>query len=182
LELLKKNGYSKEIDYDGKGESLLLTIIQNGSLDILNEVIGTIYSVEHECHVDKKDTPLMVACCEVSIVRVNLLIIKGADINAKDVYGKTALIYASGNGNVLTAFVLVKHGADVNAVCDDSFTALLYACQYKYYYIVKILVLGGADVNAVNDFGDTHLRWALYNNEIKTAKLLFSHGARVPIH
>ena len=54
----------------------------------------------------------------------------GADLNARDEYGQTPLMYAASEGDspaVLDA--LLKAGADVNAQTDAGWTALMYAAR-----------------------------------------------------
>ena len=44
-----------------------------------------------------------------------LLLSKGADVNIKDIQGKTALIFAATYGNKEIVELLLSNGADVNA-------------------------------------------------------------------
>jgi ankyrin repeat protein len=46
---------------------------------------------------------------------VQLLLEKGADVNAKNKYGRTALIYATERGYTEIVQLLLEKGADVNA-------------------------------------------------------------------
>lgn len=69
---------------------------------------------------------------------VKHLIDNGADVNAVDNEGWTALTYASGNGHTALVRMLLDSGA-VNAVDIDGWTALTYASLYGHTAIVKLL-------------------------------------------
>lgn len=54
----------------------------------------------------------------------------GADLNARDKYGQTPLMYAASEGNSPAVLdLLLKAGADVNATTDAGWTALMYAAR-----------------------------------------------------
>ena len=56
---------------------------------------------------------------------VQALLAKGADVNAKDNDGATALMLASQNGHLDVVQALLAKGADVNAKANDGVTALI---------------------------------------------------------
>ncbi|KAL8809823.1 MAG: hypothetical protein Q9200_003089 [Gallowayella weberi] len=82
---------------------------------------------------------------------------RGADANARDVYGSTALITASAYGWHNIVSLLLQYGADVNARDKDGQTALIRASIYNYHDIVSLLLQCGADINARDEDGQTAL-------------------------
>ncbi len=95
------------------------------------------------------------------------LIAAGADVNLRQMYDETALIWAA-KANALDAIqVLLAAGADINAKSRyvnnyhlSSGTALMYAVEKKQLDAVKALIKAGADVNIrgdERDFGCTAL-------------------------
>jgi ankyrin repeat protein len=55
------------------------------------------------------------------------LIEKGANVNARNSLGVTALMFAAMAGHKETVSMLIQHGADVNAIDQRGFTALALA-------------------------------------------------------
>jgi hypothetical protein len=70
---------------------------------------------------------------------VNALLNEGVDVNAKDKYGYTALMYASKEGHTETVKALLEKGADVNAKSKKGTTALIVASDKGRTEIVKLL-------------------------------------------
>ncbi|MBI4654475.1 MAG: ankyrin repeat domain-containing protein [Nitrospirae bacterium] len=88
---------------------------------------------------------------EGNITRVRTSIDKGADINAKDNDGFTALMFASYSGHTDIVEVLLAKGADVNAESNDGLTALMSASSKGHTDIVEVLLAKGAE--------DTYVRY-----------------------
>lgn len=75
-----------------------------------------------------------------------MLLVKGADVNAKTNTGDTALILASEQGYRETAQALIEKRADVNAKRIDGTTALIFASEKGNRDVVQVLIDTGADV------------------------------------
>ena len=119
---------------------------------------------------------------------VKYLVENGADINAKNNDGETALMKSSANHeNIEIVKHLVENGADVNDKDNNGETALMIAsAEFKNSGVVKYLnivveylVENGADVNAKNNNGETALMRASGNNDMEMVKYLVEHGADV---
>lgn len=102
----------------------------------------------------------------------------GADIEARDPDGNTALIAASRWGTPAMVTLLLGRGADVNAANKKNDTALIEATRGGRPEAVRLLLAGGADVNAKNKKGDTALAQARDFPDI--AALLKNAGAVEP--
>jgi len=81
---------------------------------------------------------------------VPALLQKGADVNAEDSLGRTALLAASSrfNGPVSVVATLLDHGADINHLDSDVFSALYFAIQGLNKDVALFLIERGIDVNA----------------------------------
>jgi uncharacterized protein len=122
---------------------------------------------------------LIAAIKKKDAVRAAQLIKDGADANARDDKGKTALMWASDRGYLDVVASLIEKGADVNASSRDGGTALIEATYRGFESIVQLLLQKGADVNAVNNRKDGPLRTAAMRGHTTIVKLLIEEGAEV---
>ena len=75
------------------------------------------------------DAEFIKLCKSGDARKVEEAIINGANVNAKNNYGGTALMLAAENGHTETAELLLKHGAEVNAKNNGGWTALRHAAE-----------------------------------------------------
>ncbi len=75
---------------------------------------------------------------------VQALLDAGADVNAKDNNGETALIQAASTGHTETVQALLDAGADVDAEGAFEMTALMWAKRKGHTEIVELLKKAGA--------------------------------------
>jgi ankyrin repeat protein len=124
-------------------------------------------------------TRLMHAALEKDEARARFLLERGADANAADDGGETALMRACESDSLPVARLLVElGGADVNAADGTGYTALLFASDAG---IVRFLVARGADVNVIpGDFySQTALMLACERGDLESVKCLVERGADV---
>lgn len=104
---------------------------------------------------------------------------EGADVNAKDSNGSTALMWAAWKNELDTAKLLIQNGADVNAKDSKAVTALMYASEKNSHHVAKLLIEKGADINEKNNKGETALMWAAWRDSPAVTTLLLEQGADV---
>ncbi len=116
-------------------------------------------------------TPIM---CARSAEMVDLLVSHGADVDAKDTKGFTAL---SNRYSFHNEFVeaMIKHGADVT-VRDQYGSTLLHKCN-ESVEIMTALLDKGLDPNAKNEDGRTPLYCAIRDRTLDSINLLLERGA-----
>ena len=88
---------------------------------------------------------------------VEALLEQGADVNARERKGQTALIRAALLGHTDTVQALLAAGADVNAKGKLGWTALMWVAGKGHTDTVQALLAAGADVNAKDRGGDHSL-------------------------
>jgi hypothetical protein len=111
-----------------------------------------------------------------------LLIAKGADVNAKSKEGYTTpLHFAALKGSKEVAELLIAKGADVNAKSKKGYTALHFAAGKGQTEVAELLIAKGADVNAKSETDETPLHYAAYWGQTEAAELLRKHKAKATV-
>ncbi|CAB0041921.1 unnamed protein product [Trichogramma brassicae] len=102
-------------------------------------------------------SPLHWCCKEGHSKLAELLVSRGARINATNRGDDTPLHLASAHGHREIVQLLLKHKADVNVTNEHGNTALHYACFWGYEAVAEDLVAAGALVSIANKDSDTPL-------------------------
>jgi uncharacterized protein len=79
-------------------------------------------------------------------VRVATILDAGADINALDGHGQTALMNAAHKGRVEIVRLLAKRGANLDHTAKFGLSALMLAVIADHPEVVRVLVDAGADI------------------------------------
>jgi ankyrin repeat protein len=126
------------------------------------------------------ETPLMAAVGGGMLDTTCALIARGADVNAQDRSGRTALMRAATQTNSGFITLLVSHGARVNARDSSGNTALLHASDLCFYWNIEPLLKAGADSNVTDSRGQTAIQHfnRLEDQKCRTSKQLLELAGR----
>jgi ankyrin repeat protein len=103
---------------------------------------------------------------------VSLLAQLGADVEARDSGGSTALLYAANNQYADTVLALLKCGADVSVSNNLGSTALHHVAAAGHKDIVRMLVEAKADIGRRDNSGRTPWIVAVHKNKSAGLKAL----------
>lgn len=107
---------------------------------------------------------------------VRALIREGADVNAKDASGRTAVLAAVHGRHADTVRALIDLGADVNKQDQRRDNPLLHAGAEGLLDMVRLLLEAGADTRRTNRFGGTALIPAAERGHIAVVEELLTHS------
>jgi hypothetical protein len=122
---------------------------------------------------------LLTASLHGDTQEVSRLIERGADVNARDSDGVTALMGAAIDGNTELARVLIEKGADVDSQAENGWTALHIAAINGDLDVARILIEKGANVNEDDQHGETPLMLSVFEGNTVILKFLIEKDANV---
>jgi uncharacterized protein len=125
------------------------------------------------------DLRLLEAVKNDDVAGVRTLLAQHADVNAPDVDGTTALIYAAHQNNADLVKLLLGGGANAKAANRYGVTALWEAANLGNGDAIATLLKAGADPDAVVGEGETALMTASRTGTITGVKALLAAGAKV---
>jgi ankyrin repeat protein len=162
---------------DSKGRTVLWWASKNGC-----EMSARLLLAADSAMINSKDkdgkTPLFVAAEKGNQAVMEVLLDKGADVNAQS--GEfNALYTASHNGHKEIVTLLLDKGADVNAQGGYYSNALQAASYFGKKEVVKVLLDKGADVNLQGGYCGNALQAASTEPSTETVIVLLDKGANV---
>ncbi len=122
---------------------------------------------------------LLEAVNENKSEKAKQLLARGANANATNSDGWSALMVAASKGHSGIVSLLLEKGARVNEKNPKGQTPVMFASHWGHAGVVKLLIDGGADVNAPMANGWTPLIDAVQMERPAVVKLLIEAGADV---
>lgn len=139
--------------------SPLFTAIRKNNIKIIN------FLLDNNALLDARNvdgvTPVIYSIIGGSFDVTRLLVKRGADVKAIDVYENSLLHHYAGkdtsyheNSSDIIQLLIIN-GADVNFQDSSGYTALHIAAMFENKEKVELLIKHGADISIINQDGDT---------------------------
>jgi ankyrin repeat protein len=123
-------------------------------------------------------TPLMYAAEIGSLDAMRVLIDRGADVNAQNDFGSTALMWSVSDPSKVR--LLLDRGAQVNLAARSGRTALIVAgFTNPSAEVVRLLLAKGAKADVMDKRHVTPMNAATFGNDTATVRLLLDAGADI---
>eukprot|EP00434_Breviolum_minutum_P030483 symbB.v1.2.026955.t2/scaffold2731.1/size72017/3 len=154
---------------------------RDGELPALRHFLRVAPERVDEKHRDfNGQTPLHVAAAEGHVAAAQLLLSKGAAVDATDIVGWTPLHFAAINGHVAAAELLLSKGAAVDAKMNDGRTPLHRAALMGRVKAAELLLSKGAALDSKDDDGKTPLDLAREKGRTEMEQFLLNRPAKKP--
>ena len=172
-------------EQDGMGRTALFIAANMGYEPVTRLLLHAGADINTECTIYRETALHGASQCDHKLI-VQLLLVYGADIGARNYMGQTALHSAAGLGHGAIVQLLLNNGAGVEARDDDhKWTALHYAAKEVHDAVVRLLLESGADIEAKDkEEQKTALHFAAQDTGFseapeRTVRVLLEHAANI---
>ena len=168
---------------DSSGKTAIYYAVRDNSEEVLDLLLKHPQINFNMRYEDTQMTLLEKACEEKNLILIEKLLAAGANINLRDLLGKTVIYYAVKNNSEEVLNLLLKHPQiDLNTRYEDTQMTLLHiAVQDNNIDAVEKLLAAHANIDAINGLGMTVLHIAINNKNQYIVKLLLKAGADIDI-
>lgn len=123
-------------------------------------------------------TPIFMAAAVNNLEVTDRLIMADVDVDARDVYGQTALMHAVATRARDTAHILVMGAeCDIEAQDDLGRTALMHAARTGDPVVTRLLLNGGAEIDKADREKRTALMHGVHKDAADAVTILLEAGA-----
>nr|AKD28028.1 ankyrin repeat domain protein [Glypta fumiferanae]AKD28030.1 ankyrin repeat domain protein [Glypta fumiferanae] len=160
------------------GHSLLYSAVQRGLVEFVEILLKHNADVNIPTNV-QMSTPLHLAVAMRNERITRMLIVAGAEVNAKDKFRQTALRFACNCKDGILAGLLLECGATIDDISNGDLAPLHIAAINGSLVIVRKLLDACADVEYRQKNGETALYLAMMCGHCEIVEELLNYGADV---
>jgi len=143
-----------------------------GSIEaLLNQNPGLVTATDH-----KGRTPLM---CTTNYEVLALLVQRGADVNAEDEFGRSALHHAAEEDKTVYAKNLIRLGANVDIADKCGWTPIFISVGNRNMEMTDLLIREGANLDVQGAKSATPLLMAFMYGNLEIVFTLLNNGANI---
>lgn len=124
------------------------------------------------------DMELINATDQMDTNRIEYLLKKGANIDARDVEGMTPLMHAVKTSDLPFINGFLEYKANPNLQDNDGWTPAMHAVRQNDGKVIRLLARFGADFNVLNKQGMSALAKAVQGNHANAAVAMLDTGAK----
>jgi len=176
------NGVKKLPRYMPHGHScLMVTVLKQPEnyKSILRKLLASNLNVNAVDYQDMTVLHHAANTCPEDVI--TLLLDAKVNIDAKDVWGTSALMVAAAYGKTENVRQLLKYGADVGLCCKSKRTALTVAVRTGSEELIQTLLDAGADPMARDAHNHTPLFIAILHNNYAAVKCMIKAGSDLDV-
>jgi len=168
----------EQLEKEKRLNANLLLAAKKNNVQLIEPLIKKGANIETK-DVDYGRTPLMIAAENGKTEAMSILLDMGANINARDDYGYTALTNAIMAQEMESIKLLIREKADIETKIKEDFsrTPLMIATEHERTDIIQILIEAKANMEAHDSQDKTALIIAVEKENIESAILLMNGGA-----
>jgi ankyrin repeat protein len=161
-------------------EQLIIRLLESGA-KVSSSSQAMMASSGYSQIVPRRMTGLHLAAYFGRVETAMALLKNRHDLDSKDTYGRTPLLWAAEKGHAAVVKLLLEKGAELETKDKDyGQTPLSWAVKSGHEAVVKLLLEKGAELETKDkDYGRTPLLWAVKSGHETVVKLLLEKGAEL---
>ena len=146
----------------------------NACLNDCKETIAYLmkFSINKEQISISHTTPLIASSINGFSKVSQLLLLRNISLESRDIYGRSALIYACQYNNIEIIELLLKRKIDIDSQDKSGKTSLIWASENGHNKVVELLIKYNANKDLKDKTGKTALDWATIQHNYEIIKQL----------